>query len=74
MLDAIDGATELPEGVTLDSSQAIPSSTATAREVDVNEFFKLLDANVLQPVRDAAALLYQAPYLTRLYTHVSGDA
>jgi hypothetical protein len=71
--DAIEGATALPDGVTLEEFARDPEQYRAAARVDTAEFLQLLEARVVTPVKDTAALLYNAPYLTRLYTRISAN-
>jgi hypothetical protein len=69
--DAIRGATTLPAGVTIDEFGRNPDQYRGMAKVDAAKFFKLLGEKVVKPVADTAAMLYKAPYLTRLYTTMS---
>lgn len=69
--DAIEGATTIPAGVTIDELIRNPDRYRSAAKVDTTKFFRLLHEKVLKPVADTAALLYRAPYLTRLYSTMS---
>jgi hypothetical protein len=71
--DAIRGATTLPAGVTMDEFVGDPGRYRGKARVDTARFFRLLQSNVIKPVADTAALLYKAPYLTRLYTTMSAS-
>ena len=71
--DAIQGATTLPAGVTIDEFGRNPEQYRGVARVDTPKFFKLLHDEVVQPVADAAAMFYRAPYLTRLYSTMSAD-
>jgi hypothetical protein len=71
--DAIAGATTLPEGVTIDEFGQNPDDHRGVAVVDAAEFLRLLDESVVAPVADTAAMLYRAPYLTRLYSTISPD-
>jgi hypothetical protein len=71
--DAVKGATTLPAGVTIDELLGNPDAYRGVAEVDTTVLFRLLDENVVKPVADTAALLYKAPYLTRLYSSMSPD-
>jgi hypothetical protein len=66
--DAIEGATTLPAGVTIDEFGRDPDSYRGAAKVDTARFLQLLDKKVTRPVADTAAMLYKGPYLTRLYS------
>jgi hypothetical protein len=70
---AVQGASTLPDGVTIDELDGDPERYRGAVEVDATKLFALLDANVIKPVADTAAMLYRAPYLTRLYSTMSAD-
>jgi hypothetical protein len=69
--DAIQGATTLPDGVTIDEFGRNPDHYRGVAKVDTTRFFQLLDERVVKPVADTAAMLYKAPYLTRLYSTMS---
>jgi hypothetical protein len=71
--DAIDGATTLPADVTVEQFSRNPDQYRGAATVDGAKFLELLQQHVLKPVIDSAALLYNAPYLTRLYSTMSAD-
>jgi hypothetical protein len=66
--DALEGATTLPEGVTIEEFERNPDRYRGAARVNARTFFQLLDEKVLRPVAAAAAMLFRAPYLTRLYS------
>ncbi len=66
--DAIQGATTLPAGVTLDDFVRNPDSYRGVAKVDTTKFFQRLYQGVVKPVADTAAMFYRAPYLTRLYS------
>jgi hypothetical protein len=72
--EAIEGATTLPAGLTIDEFGRNPDSYRGTAKVDSNKFFHLLDEKVVRPVADAAAMLSRAPYLTRLYSTVRPDS
>ena len=72
-LEAVAGATTLPDGVTLLEFADDPESHRGEVEVDAARFLELLAADVVQPVADSAALLFNGPYLTRLYTTLSAE-
>jgi hypothetical protein len=72
--DALGGATTLPPGVTIDELDRNLSQYRGVAKVDTTKFFKLLDEKVVKPVADTAAMLYKAPYLTRLYGTIGPDA
>ncbi len=65
--DAVEGATTLPAGVTIDAFGRNPDPYRGVARVDTPKFFQLLAEGVIRPVADAAAMLRQGPYLTRLY-------
>lgn len=69
--EAIVGATTLPDGVTIDELSRDPEAYRGVVEVDTARFMQLLDEKVVRPVAATAALLYEGPYLTRLYTTMS---
>jgi hypothetical protein len=69
--DSVRGATTLPADVTLDQFIRNPDTYRGVAKVDATEFFRLLEQNVIKPVSDTAALLNNAPYLTRLYSTMS---
>jgi hypothetical protein len=72
--EAVAGATTLPAGVSVDEFGRNPERYRGVARVDTSKFLRLLDEDVIRPVADTAAMLYQAPYLTRLYgTMSSGD-
>jgi hypothetical protein len=71
--DAIEGATTLPAGVTIDEFSRDPDPFRGAAKVDVTRFFQLLREKVIRPVADTAAILTRAPYLTRLYGTMNPD-
>ena len=71
--DAVEGATTLPAGVTIDAFGRNPDPYRGVAQVDATKFFQLLDEGVIRPVADAAAMLRKAPYLTRLYGVTSSD-
>ena len=71
--DAIQAATSLPDGVSIADFVRNPEQYRGVAGVDATKFFQRLDEKVVKPVADAAALLYQAPYLTRLYSTMSPD-
>jgi hypothetical protein len=68
--DAIEGATTLPPSVTIDDFARDPDRYRGVAKVDTPKFFRLLDKDVVRPVADTAAMLYRAPFLTRLYSAV----
>jgi hypothetical protein len=70
-LDAVQDATTLPAGVTLDEFARDPEQHRGAAEVDTARFLQRLDEHVVKPVADTAALLNEAPYLTRLFSTIS---
>jgi hypothetical protein len=71
--DAILGATTLPAGVAIDEFGRNPERYRGVAKVDTAKFFHLLDTTVIKPVADTAAMLYRAPYLTRLYGTMSSN-
>jgi hypothetical protein len=71
--EAIEGATTLPVGVTIDAFGRNPDAYRGAARVDAARFFHLLGEDVIRPVASAAAMLSRAPYLTRLYSTTSVD-
>jgi Uncharacterized protein conserved in bacteria (DUF2330) len=71
--DAIEGATTLPAGVTIDEFSRNPDPYRGAAKVDTTRFFQLLHEKVVKPVADTAAMLTRAPYLTRLYSTMNPD-
>ena len=71
--DAIEGATTLPAGVTMDDFSRNPDPYRGAAKVDTTTFFQLLREKVVKPVADTAAMLTRAPYLTRLYSTMNPD-
>jgi Uncharacterized protein conserved in bacteria (DUF2330) len=71
--DAIEGATTLPAGVTIDEFGRNPDRYRGAARVEPAKFFQLLDEKVIRPVADAGAMLSRAPYLTRLYGVMAPD-
>ncbi len=71
--DAIQGATTLPAGVTIDEFGSHPDRYRGAAKVDTARFFALLHDKVIKPVADAAAMFDKAPYLTRLYSTMRSD-
>ncbi|HET6339774.1 MAG TPA: DUF2330 domain-containing protein [Polyangiales bacterium] len=71
--EVVRGAVTLPDGVTLDQLVLDPEPYRGVVEVDTTRFFQLLEEHVIQPIADTAALLYNAPYLTRLYTTMSAS-
>ena len=71
--DAVEGATTLPAGVTIDEFGRNPDPYRGVARVDTTKFFQLLEEKVIRPVVDAATMLYRAPYLTRLYSPMSAD-
>jgi hypothetical protein len=71
--EAIRGATTLPSGATFDDFARDPGRYRGIAKVDTGKFIALLRDRVIKPVSDTAALLYRAPYLTRLYTTMSPD-
>jgi Uncharacterized protein conserved in bacteria (DUF2330) len=71
--DALRGATTLPDGVTIDEFERNPGGYRGAAKVVARTFFQLLDERVLKPVAAAAAMLFRAPYLTRLYSTMSAS-
>jgi hypothetical protein len=71
--DAVLGATALPDDLTIEEFGRDPGRYRGAVEVDTAEFLRLLGERVVKPVADTAAMLYRAPYLTRLYTTMSAD-
>ncbi|MFI5306630.1 MAG: DUF2330 domain-containing protein [Polyangiales bacterium] len=72
--EAIEGATTLPPDVTVDELSHNPEQYRGVAVVDTQKFLQLLDERVVRPVADTAALLYGAPYLTRLYSTMSAEA
>jgi Uncharacterized protein conserved in bacteria (DUF2330) len=71
--DAIEGATTLPADVSIVEFGRNPDQYRAVARVDTTRFFQLLDEEVVRPVADTAAMLYKAPYLTRLYSTVRRD-
>jgi Uncharacterized protein conserved in bacteria (DUF2330)/Cytochrome c554 and c-prime len=71
--DAVQGATSLPDGVTFDAFEREPARYRERVEIDTAAFFRLLEEGVIKPTADTAALFYNAPYLTRLYSVMSAD-
>jgi hypothetical protein len=71
--DAVQGATTLPAGVTIDEFDLYPDRYRGLAKVDTAKFFQLLDKKVVKPVADTAAMFYRAPYLTRLYSTMRSD-
>jgi hypothetical protein len=71
--EAVAGSVELPEGVTVAELVRNPEPYRGRVAVDTTKFFELLEKLTIAPVADTAALLYAAPYLTRLYTTMSAD-
>jgi hypothetical protein len=71
--DAIQGATTLPAGVTIDEFGRNPDMYRGTAKVDTTMFFKLLNEKVVKPVADTAMMMVKAPYLTRLYSTMSSD-
>jgi hypothetical protein len=71
--EAVQGATTLPADLTLAAFLADAQRYRGMVAVDAPKLFALLEEKVLRPVGDTAALLYQAPYLTRLFTTLSAD-
>jgi hypothetical protein len=71
--DAIQGATTLSAGVTVDEFGRSPDRYRGQAKVDTAKFFQLLDKKVVKPVADTAAMFYRAPYLTRLYSTMRPD-
>ncbi len=69
--DAIRGATTLPADVSIDDFSRSPDRYRGVAKVDAAKFFRLLDERVIKPVVDTAAMLFRAPYLTRLYSTMS---
>jgi hypothetical protein len=70
--EAVRGAaTRLPMGVSLEQLMQQPEAYRDAAPLDTAKFLELLDAQVVKPVSDSAALLARAPYLTRLYSTLS---
>ena len=59
--------------MTIDEFARNPDPYRGVARVDTPKFFKLLHDDVVQPVADAAAMFYRAPYLTRLYSTMSAD-
>jgi hypothetical protein len=71
--DAIQAATSLPASVSIDEFVRDPEPYRGVASVDATKFFQMLEEKVVKPVADTAALLYEAPYLTRLYSTMSSD-
>jgi hypothetical protein len=71
--EALEGATTLPAETTLEEFARDPEQYRGIAQVDTALFLQLLDEQVIEPVAVTAALLYAAPYLTRLYTTLSAD-
>jgi hypothetical protein len=69
-LDAIRGATTLPDGVTADAFEKAPEKYRGQVQVDAARFLRLVRELVIRPVAEAGAQLAQAPCLTRLYTRL----
>jgi hypothetical protein len=69
--DSLKDATTLPPGVTLDAFARDPEHYRGAAAVDTARFLQRLEEKVVRPVSDTAALLYNAPYLTRLFSTMS---
>ena len=66
--EALQGSVELPDGVTLDEFARAPDDYRAQAKVDTAKLLRLLDELVVRPLMDAAVLLHNAPYLTRLHT------
>jgi hypothetical protein len=73
-LEAVEAATTLPEGVSLRAFVQQPEDYRGRAQVDAAKLLALLDENVIKPVTEAAALLHQGPYLTRLYGRLRAGA
>jgi hypothetical protein len=71
--DAVEGATTLPAGVTIDEFSRNPDPYRGAAKVNTDSFFQLLHQKVIKPVADTAAMLTRAPYLTRFYTTMNPE-
>ncbi len=67
---AVEEATTLPEGLTLDEFAADPFNDAGAT-VDGALFLSTLESEVVAPLKQAQQLVDTHPYLTRLYTTLS---
>ncbi|HEX6245986.1 MAG TPA: DUF2330 domain-containing protein, partial [Polyangiales bacterium] len=70
--EAVIAAVTLPPGVTLEAFGAKPDQYRGAAKVDTEIFAKQLNEKVAKPVAEAAALMHQGPYLTRLYSVMRG--
>jgi hypothetical protein len=70
--EAVIAALTLPEGVTLEAFAAKPEQFRGAAKIDTAVFMQQLDEKVVKPVAETAALMYQGPYLTRLYSVMRG--
>jgi len=69
--EAVQGATTLPAGVTLDAFRSQPEQFRGTAQVDAQKLFSLLRDDVIAPVSSTAALFFRGPYLTRLYSTMS---
>jgi hypothetical protein len=70
--EAVGAATTLPNGVTLDTFAKNPEQYRGSVRIDAEVFLRALNDKVAKPVADAAELLRQGPYLTRLFSVVRG--
>ena len=64
--EAVAGAASLPSGVSVEALSADPEAYRGQVQVDLDEFLRLLETRVIDPVERSAALLRRGPYLTRL--------
>ncbi len=71
---AVRGASTLSDGVSFEAFARDPGAYRGMAQVDAAKLFGLLEEHVIRPVADTAALLYRAPYITRFYTMLNGDA
>lgn len=59
--------------VDVDYGQTFDEATDPILATDLETLFQAVDDDVLQPVRDAADLFKEHPYVTRLYTTMSAE-
>jgi hypothetical protein len=71
--EAVTAATTLPDGVTIEALERNPEQHRGVVLVDVATLLERIAADVVAPVTDAAALLFEGPYLTRFYTRIDPD-
>jgi len=69
--EAVRAAVRLPADVSLEALLRDPLAYRGRAQVDESALLRGLRERVIEPVQRSAERLYQAPYLTRLYTRLS---